>query len=215
MASVQLLNHLHELAITDQVMLFQLSGYNLRSLDDTYYFCNTLGAIFDGTSYNPVACQLEGFEWANEGTNEPTIFVADPLNVIGNYPNLQGAKLEFIVTQRLFLDDSPQADPTAIKYQGSFIVQNKIEHVKGEYIKFQLSSIYDYRDETIGVLATRRCPYIYRDPNTCAYTGDVYFNYNNERVFDKKDDRCNRGVTACKLRDNLFRFGGNPQLGLF
>lgn len=61
----------------------------------------------------------------------------------------------------------------------------------------------------------RRCPYKYRDPDTCGYQGVARFTADNEATNLSSEDVCSKSISACELRFGLNpqRFGGLDALG--
>lgn len=205
-----LLRELSSLSISEEVYLFQLSGYDLNNKGDTFCFSNTIGATFGRVAYQPIACKIEGIEFKSDGpAPTPNLTVADPANIITNLAprqGFEGCSLLMLVTHRSFLDDLPSADATAIKYRERYTVTQRLEHIPGYQIKFEVSTL-DFINKKCGRPATRKCPYSYRG-EWCRYTGTDLFTIEGARTLDPSSDECGRERTDCEKRKNGANFGG-------
>ena len=83
-----------------------------------------------------------------------------------------------------------------------------------DLIEFELASAFDL----IGVRAPKRqcvsnvCQWKYRGPE-CGYTGNAYFNFNDQPVGAVGQDVCGKRLRSCELRFAQQRIGGYISLG--
>lgn len=215
------MKELLELNHDERITLFTLSNFNNRKRREKFHFTNNVGIVFDGVSYEPLSCKIEGIEYSGEGAvARPKLTVADPEGYISQlielYQGLTGAYLEVITTLVKFTDRFRDTrDPTAIITRDLFIISQKTIEIPGVEIEFELSVPGDFVDESFpGRTCMTKCPWVYRGEE-CGYDGDRYFDMNNNRVRKKEDDYCNKTLRACERRfgrDAVLPFGGFPGL---
>lgn len=91
-------------------------------------------------------------------------------------------------------------DPTAEFPREVFYVDRKSVETR-DVIEFELAAVFDL----IGVRAPKRqcvsnvCQWTYRGPE-CGYTGNAYFNANNQPVPTLAQDACGKQLSSCELR---------------
>jgi lambda family phage minor tail protein L len=204
--------------------LFEISEYNLTVLTETLYFCNYEGVFFDGNSYLTIPCEAEGYDLIGQGTEpNPTLTVKNTGRVISDFLytckytsgyRIENAKVKRRLTELQYLDGQLNAH-AAIREFTPFIYRiEQIPEETYEAVKFRLASPWDLEGATVpGRPALRSCPYVYRDPTTCAYAGSAKFNLNNAAVSTLAEDKCAHNLRACEKRGNEANYGGFPGLG--
>jgi lambda family phage minor tail protein L len=168
-----------------------------------------------GNSYLRFPIEADGFEYSGQGQlPRPKLRVSNVLNTITaillTLPNgLEGAKVTRIRTLARFMDGinfpgsiNPYGppDPTAEFPREIYYVDRKVVENK-DVVEFELAAIFDL----IGVRAPKRqcvsnvCQWKYRGPE-CGYTGNAYFNTNNQPVATLAEDACGKQLSSCELR---------------
>ena len=108
---------------------------------------------------------------------------------------------------------NPTADPTAEFPREIYYVDRKVIETR-DTIEFELAAVFDL----IGVRAPKRqcvsnvCQWKYRGPE-CGYTGNAYFNTNNQPVTTLAQDACGKQLSSCELRFGQQRRTGSVTLG--
>jgi lambda family phage minor tail protein L len=131
---------------------------------------------------------------------------------------LEGATLRRHLTQVNFLESGPDAFAPVRELPPQIYQIEQLENETPSAAQFILSSPFDLDGATLpNRPALRTCPYRYRDPDTCGYTGSEMFTRANQPIFDPAQDICNKGLTACELRHpfGLLPHGGFVGLGGF
>jgi len=96
--------------------------------------------------------------------------------------------------------DNPTADPTAEFPREIYYIDRKAGENR-DAIEFELAAAFDL----VGVRAPKRqcvsnvCQWKYRGPE-CGYTGNAYFNTNNQPVTTLAQDACGKQLSSCELR---------------
>jgi lambda family phage minor tail protein L len=130
--------------------------------------------------------------------------------------DLGGATVKRIKTLKKFLDGESGADPNCEFPQEIYIVDRKASENR-HAVSFELASVFDLP----GVYLPRRqvvasvCQWAYRS-SECSYTGNEYFDVNDNNVSSASDDVCGKRLSSCKMRfgaNNLLPFGGFPGAG--
>jgi phage-related protein len=109
--------------------------------------------------------------------------------------------------------ENPTADPTAEFPREIYYVDRKVIETR-DVIEFELAAVFDL----IGVRAPKRqcvsnvCQWKYRGPE-CGYTGNAYFNTNNQPVTSLAQDACGKQLSSCELRFEQQRRTGSVTLG--
>ena len=103
---------------------------------------------------------------------------------------------------------NPTEDPTAEFPREIYYVDRKVVETR-DVIEFELAAVFDL----IGVRAPKRqcvsnvCQWKYRGPE-CGYTGNAYFNTNNQPVATLALDACGKQLSSCELRfEQQYRTG--------
>ena len=220
-----IISNLQSLQHDAVITLFRLTGYNVSAPNESFFFTNNIGVAFEGRSYNPVPCEITGLDITSEGAlPRPTLTIADPAteggaflisSLIRLYGGLEGAKLDFSVTTKNYLDGQPDAGQNAIALYDSYVVSQRIREIPGKIIEFELSSAIDFVEEVLPSRhCIKKCPWRYRG-NECGYTGSQGYTLSNTRTADPKLDQCSKTVTACTKRFGrraVLPFGGFPAL---
>lgn len=190
---------------------------------------NDGGAIvWDGRSYQAYPVEAEGFEYNGNGQlPRPKLRVSNQLGLItaillqvnsvvmpGDiYPrpgnDLIGATLTRIRVLAKHIDavnftgnTNPYGtpDPTAEMPREVFYIARKVTENR-DVVEFELASSFDM----VGITAPRRvcianmCNWVYRSAE-CGYTGDAYFNDNEDSVALLADDVCSKRLAGCEAR---------------
>jgi phage-related protein len=109
--------------------------------------------------------------------------------------------------------ENPTADPTAEFPREIYYVDRKVIETR-DVIEFELAAVFDL----IGVRAPKRqcvsnvCQWKYRGPE-CGYTGNAYFNTNNQPVTSLAQDACGKQLSSCELRFEQQRRTGSVTAG--
>lgn len=186
---------------------------------------------WQGLEYSAWPCQIEGVEASTSGSGaQPKLSVANLDSSITAlclaYDDLLQAKVSIHDTLVQYLDaeNFPSGNPTADPMQEKlkvFYIDSKSSETN-EVVEFTLSSPMDLQGLMIPTrqlhsLCTWCIRNQYRSGNGCDYSGDRYFDKNNNPVDDPSLDACNGTLTACKLRfgmNNELPFGGFPGTSL-
>lgn len=215
MAVGDLIRDLTDLEQGAEIELFQLSNYNPLSPYEFLAFSNCLGVVFQGISYVPIPCEIEGIEYKSEGAlPRPKFRIADPNQLISGlillHGGLEGAKITVLKTLKQFLDGQPTADPTAVKPVDQYLVSHRVKEIPGHEIEFELCSFIDFVNESLpGRPCITKCPWTYRGPE-CGYTGP-FRNISGNPTTNKDKDRCGKRLTDCSKRfgkNTVLPFGG-------
>ena len=109
--------------------------------------------------------------------------------------------------------DNPTADPTAEFPREIYYIDRKAGENR-DAIEFELAAAFDL----VGVRAPKRqcvsnvCQWIYRGAE-CGYTGNAYFNFDDQPVGSAALDVCGKRLRSCEVRFSQQRFGGNVTVG--
>lgn len=192
--------------------------------------------VWAGNTYNRYPVEVSGFEYNGSGQlPRPTLTVANITGYIsamlllindfnpGN--DLIRSKFTRIRTQARYLDavnflngDNPYADPNVQWPQEIYYIERKIIETR-DVVQFELVSSFDM----VGVRCPGRqtientCQWIYRSAE-CSYTGNAYFNVNDEPVQSLAQDKCGLRLSSCRKRfgeTNQLPFGSFPGLSGF
>ncbi|MCG5242344.1 phage minor tail protein L [Azospirillum doebereinerae] len=229
MTTPALANEAQSLSPSAYVTLFQLDALALGGA--VYAFTQSAAEggplVFGGVTYTPVDIEAEGFEWTGSGplprpkiriTNVNRAFSA----LVGAYGDLLGAQLTRIRTFRRFLDDQPDADPSAhfpldIYRFDRKSVQNKV------FVEWELAAAIDQQNRMLPgrQLLRDNCDRSYRrwtgsgfdySQATCPYSGAACFNAFNEPTGNPAEDMCSQFLSGCRKRFGAepLPFGGFP-----
>jgi phage-related protein len=137
-----------------------------------------------------------------------------------NFPPAGGLLLED--GSNLLLEDNTSfllepinstADPTAEFPREIFYIDRKATETR-DVIEFELAAVFDL----IGVRAPKRqcvsnvCQWEYRGPE-CGYTGNAFFNTNDQPVPTLAQDACGKQLKSCELRFDQLRRTGSVTAG--
>ena len=182
--------------------------------------------VWNGQGYLRFPIEAEGFEWTGTGQlPRPTLRVSNLLGTITGLilslpRGIEGAKVTRLRTLLRYLDDinfpsgtSPYSpDPTAEFPREIYYIDRKAKETR-DLIEFELAAVFDL----INVRAPKRqcsnfCPWEYRSAE-CNYTGDAYFNENDESVATLAEDKCGKRLSSCALRFGQLVKTGSVTLG--
>lgn len=227
---------LQAIAPSAVIELFQLElNVAQHGVNETYYFhagVNATGSnddiTWNGQAY--LAFPIEATEFKYTGTGSlprPKLRVSNILGtltaIILTLPGgLEGAKVTRIRTLARYIDGvnfpggtNPYGtpDPTAEFPREIYYIDRKASENR-DLIEFELAAAFDL----VGVRAPKRqcvsnvCQWIYRGPE-CGYTGNAYFNFNDQPVGAVGQDVCGKRVRSCELRFSQQRAAGNVTIG--
>ena len=182
--------------------------------------------VWNGQGYLRFPIEAEGFEWTGTGQlPRPTLRVSNLLGTITGLilslpRGIEGAKVTRLRTLLRYLDDinfpggtSPYSpDPTAEFPREIYYIDRKAKETR-DIIEFELAAVFDL----VNVRAPKRqcsnfCPWEYRGAE-CNYTGDAYFNENDESVATLAEDKCGKRLSSCALRFGQLVETGSVTLG--
>jgi lambda family phage minor tail protein L len=185
--------------------------------------------VWQGNVYEPYPIIVEGFEFNGNGQSpRPKLRVANVKGTITalilSYQDLIGAQVTRKRTLAKYLDavnfasgSNPTADPTAQFADDVFFIDRKSKETR-DVVEFELAASFDLE----GVSLPRRqivqnvCPWTYRGTE-CGYTGNAFFNANDESVTSSVVDACGKRLSSCQKRFGTnaeLPFGGFPAAGL-
>jgi lambda family phage minor tail protein L len=217
------------------IELFQLElNAAQHSVSETYYFhagvnaANSADIIWDGQAYLAFPIEATDFEYTGTGSlPRPKLRISNIFGTItaimASLPSgLEGAKVTRIRTLARYIDGvnfsggtNPLGtpDPTAEFPREIYYIDRKAAETR-DVIEFELAAVFDL----IGVRAPKRqcisniCQWEYRGPE-CGYTGDAYFNTNNQPVPTLAEDACGKQLSSCELRFDQQRRTGSVTTG--
>lgn len=226
---------LQEIAPSAIIELFLLElNAAQHGINETYRFHAGVNAddnnniVWAGNEYIRFPIEADGFKYDGQGQlPRPTLRVSNVFGTITalllTLPNgLEGAKVTRIRTLARYLDAvnfpgnvNPLGtpDPTAEFPHEVFYVDRKATENR-DVIEFELAAVFDL----IGVRAPKRqcvsnvCQWKYRGPE-CGYTGNAYFNLNDEPVATLAEDACGKRLRSCELRFEQQRRTGSVTVG--
>jgi lambda family phage minor tail protein L len=190
--------------------------------------------VWNGETYQRVPVKAEGFEYKNTGTlPRPTLTVDNTTSLVtalflvvnattaGN--DLAGAEVRRIRTLKKFLDaanfagGNSDADPYAAFPEERWFIDRKAAESRN-VVSFELASKFDL----VGQKLPKRqcianvCQWEYRQ-GECPYTGNNFFDVNDNPAASLEQDRCGKRLSSCKARfgENAeLPFGSFPSIGL-
>ena len=190
--------------------------------------------VWNGETYQRVPVIAEGFEYKNTGTlPRPTLTIDNTTSLItalllvvnattvGN--DLAGAEIRRIRTLRKFLDaanfagGNNDADPYASFPEERWFVDRKATENRN-IVTFELASKFDVAGQKMPKrqCVANICQWEYRS-SECSYTGNNFFDVNDNAAASLAQDRCGKRLSSCKLRfgaNNPLPFGSFPSVGL-
>jgi lambda family phage minor tail protein L len=226
---------LQEIAPGAIIELFELElNAAQHGVNETYRFHAGVNAdsnqniVWAGEEYLRFPIEAEGFEYNGQGQlPRPKLRVS---NIFGTITALlltlpsgiEGAKVTRIRTLARYIDGvnfpggtNPYGtpDPTAEFPREVFYIDRKAVETR-DVIEFELAAVFDL----IGVRAPKRqcvsniCQWEYRGPE-CGYTGNAYFNTNDQPVLTLAQDACGKQLSSCELRFGQQRRTGSVTAG--
>ena len=184
--------------------------------------------VWNSNTYTRIPIKAEGFEYTNTGTlPRPTLTVANLnrgitqllLGVNETTPgnDLTGAKVVRIRTLKRFLDGETDADPYATFPVEEWFVDRKATETR-DVVSFELASRFDLDNKQLPnrQVVANICQWEYKSTE-CGYTGDDFFDVNDDTVTASAQDKCGKRLSSCKKRfgDNgELPFGSFPGAGL-
>ena len=219
-------------AIGQMIFLYEIDLSDINSGTILYFTEGTTedsqAIEFNSRTYFPIQMETEGFDVTGEGQlPRPRIRVSNAVltlsSYVKDYNDLLGAKFTRRRTLRKYLDDGPEANPSAEFPSEIFTIQQKTEHNKF-MIEFELAAYMDFE----GVVIPKRqilrdfCTYQYRTFNEttnsfnyatvdiqCPYgnfgisninPGNYLYTSLGRHTYEKSEDRCGKQWTDCELR---------------
>ncbi len=189
--------------------------------------------VWAGNIYQRFPVEAEGFEYNGQGQlPRPKLRVSNIFGAITalmlSLPNgLEGAKMTRIRTLARYLDGgnfpggvNPYGtpDPTAEFPPEIYFLDRKVTENR-DVVEFELAAVFDLG----GVRAPKRqcisniCQWVYRSTE-CSYTGEAYFNANDQVVTSASQDVCGKRLTSCEKRfgkNANLPYGSFPGVGTF
>lgn len=226
---------LQAIAPSAVIELFQLElNVAQHGVNETYYFhagvnaSNSADIVWNGQAYLAFPVEATEFEYTGTGSlPRPKLLISNILGTVTalilSLPNgLEGAKVTRIRTLARYIDgvNFPGAtnpfgtpDPTAEFPREIYYVDRKAGETR-DAIEFELAAAFDL----VGVRAPKRqcisnmCQWIYRG-SECGYTGNAYFDFNDNPVGSAGQDVCGKRLRSCELRFSQQRFSGTVTSG--
>jgi lambda family phage minor tail protein L len=217
------------------IELFEMTlDTTLHGSSDTYRWHNGCNAnvtgniTWNGNTYTRLPVKAEGFEYSNTGTlPRPTLTISNLdgtmttllllVNATTPGNDLGGATVKRIRTLKKYLDGETAADPNAKFPDEVWYVDRKASENR-DSVSFELASKFDLA----GVMLPKRqiianiCQWKYRSTE-CGYTGNNYWDINDNVVGILAQDKCGKRLSSCKLRFGEtaeLPFGSFPGAGL-
>jgi len=210
---------LQNLANDAELLLFDMTNFNKSSPYDTFSFTANDGVLFDGVSYLPLACSIDGLEMTNTGqlpvptlsvsdaTTEDSLIISGLVDYFGD--GLAGAWITIRQVLRQNLDDGIAPNPAATKPVQKFQISHIKEMVPGVGVSFELVSSLELLETRLPTqLCLNKCPFRYRFLPECPYAGTAEWDARGNPVpLGSPLAACGKTLKDCKLR-----FGANAVL---
>jgi lambda family phage minor tail protein L len=246
MADQKIVQELQQVAPSAIIELFELRLVAaLHGSNDVYRFHAGVNAkndggnvVWAGQTYTRMPIECEGFEYSGNGQlPRPTLRIANVLgtvttvllavNAITPGNDLIGAKVIRKRTLARYLDAvnfpsnvNPYGtpDPAAEFPEEIYYISRKVAETR-DVVELEMAAAFDLQ----GVRAPKRqcianiCQWVYRSAE-CSYTGDAYFNDNDQAVGTLALDVCGKRVSSCKARFGAtaaLPFGSFPGIGSY
>lgn len=184
---------------------------------------------YNGIDYQPVDVEFTGLETTGSGAlPTPTIRISNvdglAQAIVSTWGELLGCTLYRVRTFKRFLDGEPDADPTAFYGPDIFRFERRTSE-NAVYIEWELSAAIDQEGKMLpGRQVIRQtCLWRYRtfvpgqgydySKAQCPYTGNQFFDVNDQPVSDPAKDYPSRRLGCCRARfgrSNPLPFGGFP-----
>jgi lambda family phage minor tail protein L len=209
------------LSLKAPIELLEISGYNLAAPSEALYLCAVVGVSFESRSYQPIPFRSEGFDLVGQGTPpEPTVYVSNLGGVVSSWLyrckqpgyRLEGCRVTRRLTQKQYLDGQPLANAAIREEPRHVFFLNQVAETRHE-CQFSLIDPFNMQGQILpSRTLMRTCPWRYRDPLTCGYTGWQEWNSLNQAVNDYALGGCAKTVEACNLRfpSGELNHGGCP-----
>ena len=202
----------------------------VNGTNTTYYYhagTNEIhgNIIFGGVTYSAVPCSFEGFKRTTQGSlPRPTFTIANTGSAISTIIlsyNPLNAQIKRIHTCKKFIDaanfssgSNSTADSTAIFQSDDIYYIDRIASENPQSVTFELTSKLDLTNLRLPRRqVTEHCPWLYKGTQ-CGYSGNKYFDVNDESVTSASDDKCGHRYSSCTARfpdkDTNLPFGGFP-----
>jgi lambda family phage minor tail protein L len=204
---------LQSLANDGELLLFEMTNFNKSSPADGFYFTANDGVVFNGISYLPLACTIDGLEITSSGQLPvPTLSVSDATTedsqiitgLIDFYSGdgLSGAWITIRQVLRMNLDDGISPNPAATKPVQRFQVSHIKEMVPGVGVSFELVTQLEVLEVRLPTqLCLNRCGWRYRFLQECPYAGTSEWDANGNPVpLGSPLAACGKTLKDCELR---------------
>lgn len=140
-------------------------------------FSNQNAVLWQGLEYLPFACELSGIDTLSKGpTSRPTLAMANSYGYFSTlcrqYADCVGVRFTRVRTFAKFLDDSPDADPTAFFPPDIYVINQKKAETE-ESVTFELISPMDLEDKSLPsrLFISNLCSWRYRS-SECSYSAN-------------------------------------------
>ncbi len=203
---------LQSLANDAELLLFELTNFNKSSPFDAFYFTANDAVVFQGISYLPLACTIDGLEMTSGGQlPTPTLAVSDATTedsqiitgLIDFYGDgLAGAWITIRQVLRMNLDDGIAPNPAATKPIQKFQISHIKEMSPGIGVSFELVSSLELLETRLPTqLCLTRCNWRYRFLQECPYAGTSEWDINGNPVpLGSPLAACGKTLKDCELR---------------
>ena len=183
---------------------------------------------WNSNTYFRLPVKAEGFEYTSTGSlPRPTLSVANldntmtalllEVNLVTPGNDLTGAEVKRIRTLKKFLDGESAADPYASFPEEIWYIDRKASENR-DAVSFELASKFDMAGTVVPKrqIVANICQWEYRSTE-CSYSGDDFFDVNDNAKTARADDRCGKRLSSCKARFGAsaeLPFGSFPGAGL-
>lgn len=201
-----------------EILLYELSGFNKSSPFDAFYFTAHDSVVYQGISYIPLACSIEGLEITSAGQlPTPTLAVSDKTvedsqiitGLMDYYGGLEGSTIKVTQILRQNLDDGVQPFPGATKPIQQFQISQTKDILPGIAVVFELTTPLELLEAKVPVqMCLNKCQWRYRFLIECPYSGMQEWDIQGKPVpFGSPQAGCGKTIADCQLR-----FGQNAVL---
>jgi len=184
---------------------------------------------FGGRVFTALPVEVTGMEISAQGAVQtPTLSIANTdgllQEIVNTWGDLEGSRVTRWRTFARFLDGGESPDATAFYGPDVYEIDRKSSDTP-EQIQWELSALVDKQGMYVGRTIIRDiCMWRYRvyNPATgtfdyskaqCPYTGNKFFDENNQPVVSAADDKPARNLNCCRVRFGAkaaLPFGGFP-----
>lgn len=185
--------------------------------------------VWAGQTYNAAPLSIDGLEYNGRGQlPRPKVQISNIRSLmtalILTYGDPLGSKVVVRRTLAKFLDGvnfpggaNPTADPTAQFPDDIFFVNQRTVENR-EVVEFELAASFDFQNLQLPrrPIVQNVCVWRYRGAE-CGYTGNAYFDMNDNPVGSQGQDVCGKRLSSCKCRFGAYNqlpFGSFPAAGL-